>query len=125
MQQDIITTVQEMVEDLTRKQQEVLDFLIQFKRIKKRSPSYTEIAEGVGLSGKQNVYQIVNYLEQKGYIHKGERGNITVIKDFSFETNWLADRIRVLKQLQKDGIINEDDYKRFEETALSRYKKKT
>lgn len=118
----IETIAQEMVKDLTRKQQEVLDYLINFKKINKRTPTYTEIADGVGLTGKQNVYQILNYLEDKGYIEKGERGNINILKDFSFETDWLADRIRTFKDMLKEGLITEEEYHRFEKEIIEKYR---
>ncbi len=120
---NIETIAKEMVKDLTRKQQEVLDYLINFKKINKRTPTYTEMAEGVGLTGKQNVYQILNYLEDKGYIEKGERGNINILKDFTFETDWLAERIRTFKDLLKDGVITENEYNKFEKEIIEKYRK--
>lgn len=121
--QEIILFAQLMVRDLTKKQQEVLDYLIQFMKIKRRTPSYTEIADGVGLSSKQNVYQIMNYLAEKGYVSKDEGGVIAIHKDLSSDTQWLADRIRIFKGMLKEGVITKTEYKRFEKEIIDKFRK--
>ena len=55
---------------LTKRQKEVLDFLSDFVREKRYSPSYEEIAENLGLSSLASVHKHIETLEAKGYIKR-------------------------------------------------------
>lgn len=118
---DVIENAMKLVNDLTKKQQQVLNFLYQFHTINKRTPSYNEIADGLNMKGKQNVYQIMNYLEEKGYISRHDSG-IQIIKGFTNDSEWLAKKIREIKNLLIEGIISEDEYKKYEDEIIKKYR---
>lgn len=55
---------------LTKRQKEVLDFLENFVKENRYSPSYEEIAENLGLSSLASVHKHIETLEAKGYIKR-------------------------------------------------------
>jgi repressor LexA len=55
---------------LTPRQKEVLDFLVHFNEEHGYSPSFEEIAEGVGLASLATVHKHITALEQKGYLRR-------------------------------------------------------
>ena len=56
---------------LTRRQKQVLDFLAQFVEENGYSPSYQEIASGLGLASLATVHKHVLALETKHYLKRG------------------------------------------------------
>lgn len=56
---------------VTRRQKEVLDFLSDFVRANQYSPSYEEIAHGLGLKSLATVHKHVANLEAKGLLQRG------------------------------------------------------
>jgi repressor LexA len=56
---------------LTRRQKQVLDFLAQFVNENGYSPSYQEIASGLGLASLATVHKHVQALEAKHYLKRG------------------------------------------------------
>ncbi|WP_227766446.1 transcriptional repressor LexA [Zhaonella formicivorans] len=59
-----------MYEDLTSRQQAILEFIQQNLREKGYPPSVREIGEAVGLSSSSTVHGHLNQLEEKGYIRR-------------------------------------------------------
>lgn len=59
---------------LTKKQKDVLDFIEEFIQDKGYTPSYREIAKGLGLSSASTVYQHIQTLCEKGVINTGDDG---------------------------------------------------
>jgi repressor LexA len=55
---------------LTRRQKELMDFLFQFIRQQGYSPSYEEIAAGMGLASLATVHKHVQALETKQYLRR-------------------------------------------------------
>jgi repressor LexA len=53
---------------LTKRQSEVLKFVKEFLQDNDYSPSYREIAEGLGLSSPSTVHQHLHALKSKGYL---------------------------------------------------------
>lgn len=62
-----------MTETLTKKQKEILDYLIEFISINGYSPSYREMAEYFGLSSPATIYEHIRGLEDKGFIKAEEK----------------------------------------------------
>jgi repressor LexA len=56
---------------LTKKQKQVLDFLVAFQNQNGYSPSFEEIAHSQGLSSLATVHKHVANLERKGFIRRG------------------------------------------------------
>jgi len=56
---------------LTKRQKQVLDFLVQFIDRHGYSPSFEEIASGLGLTSLATVHKHLATLEKKGFIRRG------------------------------------------------------
>lgn len=56
---------------LTKQQKKVMDYIAGFLRDRGYSPSFQEIATGLGLSSVATVHKHVETLERKGYLHRG------------------------------------------------------
>lgn len=59
---------------LTKKQKEVLDFIEGFIHDHGYTPSYREIAKGLGLSSPSTIHQHIQALCEKGVINTGDDG---------------------------------------------------
>jgi repressor LexA len=55
---------------LTRRQKEVLDFIVGFLKENEFSPSFEEIADGMGLASIATVHKHLTALETKGYLKR-------------------------------------------------------
>ncbi|MEX2303477.1 MAG: transcriptional repressor LexA [Bryobacterales bacterium] len=55
---------------LTRRQKEVLDFIVVFLKEHEFSPSFEEIADGMGLASIATVHKHLTALETKGYLKR-------------------------------------------------------
>jgi len=56
---------------LTRRQKEAVDFIADFIQSNGYSPSFEEIAEGLGLASIATVHKHLTALESKGYLKRG------------------------------------------------------
>lgn len=56
---------------LTKRQKEVLDFLVSFENKHGYSPSFEEIGKGLKLTSLATVHKHINTLERKGFIRRG------------------------------------------------------
>ena len=67
---------------LTKRQKDVLDFIVDYQVEKGYSPTYAEIADGVGVSSIGGVAAHIKKIEARGYIKTlpGNRRMIEVIK---------------------------------------------
>jgi len=57
-----------MSETLTKKQKQILDFIISFSQDYGYMPSYREIAVAFDLSSPASIHQYIKALEEKGYV---------------------------------------------------------
>jgi len=71
----------------TKKQKLILDFIESFIYENNKSPSYREIASGVGLSSIASVAEHIDNLVEKGYLIKnpGAARSLEIIKSSDFE----------------------------------------
>ncbi len=71
---------------LTKRQRDILDFIIRFIRDKEYSPSLEEIGRGVGLSSIATVHDHLANLEKKGCIkRRWNRGRSLELKENAFQ----------------------------------------
>jgi len=56
---------------LTKRQKEVLDYLVAFENRNGYAPSFEEIAKGVKLTSLATVHKHISTLEKKGFIRRG------------------------------------------------------
>lgn len=55
-------------EKLTKKQSEILDYVVEYLRDHEYSPSYREIADHFGMASTATVHEHIKNLERKGYL---------------------------------------------------------
>ncbi|MBU4315602.1 transcriptional repressor LexA [Patescibacteria group bacterium] len=65
---------------ITKKQREVLDFIEHFVQTNGYTPSYREIAKGMGLASPSTVYQHIQALCEKGIINTADDGSARSIE---------------------------------------------
>ena len=67
---------------LTPRQKDCLDFIVSYTKEKGYSPSYREIAEGIGVKAISNVHYYVERLKRRGYVKTvyGSERSIEVLK---------------------------------------------
>ena len=69
---------------LSQREQDVLDFIIQFIREEGKAPLLTEIAEGLGIQSKGVIHRYISALEEAGAIERtGRHRGIRVLDDAS------------------------------------------
>ena len=56
---------------LTKRQKQVVDFIAKFVEDNGYSPSYEEIAKGLGLASLATVHKHISALEAKSYLRRG------------------------------------------------------
>lgn len=72
---------------LTKRQQEILDYIRECIEVKRYPPSVREIGQAIGLSSPSTVHAHLNALEQKGYIKRdGAKSRSMVITGKSEES---------------------------------------
>ena len=85
---------------LTARQKQVLDFIADFIEQKGYSPSYEEMARGLGLASLATVHKHVTALEERGYLKRAynQSRSLDVAKDY------LTDRRRVRTEAAQDAL---------------------
>jgi repressor LexA len=59
--------------NLTRRQKHLLDFIRTFISEKEYCPSYQEMAEGIEAKSRGNIAALIDQLEKRGWIVRGEK----------------------------------------------------
>lgn len=64
-----------------QRKQLILNFIHEYRRLKSISPSYEEIAQGCGFSGKSegHVYMIIDELVQEGWLKRTPRTSRSLV----------------------------------------------
>jgi len=67
---------------MTPRQKDTLDFIVGFQVDRGYSPTFKEIAEGIGVKSTGRIQTLVNALQDRGYIttRAGGRRTIEVLK---------------------------------------------
>ena len=95
-----------MPSKLTKKQKLILDFITEFSTTHDYSPSYREIAAGLGLSSVASVAEHINNLESLGAIRKvpGAASSLEVI-DLSYPETTELFRMRLATATPEESAI--------------------
>ena len=64
---------------LTKREQDVYDYILEYRKEKRFSPSMREIAEGLGLHSASTVHVHIHHLIDKGWLLPCEQLNRTII----------------------------------------------
>ena len=54
---------------MTERQKIIYDFIQAFIKVKGFSPSYSEIAQGMGMTSKSNIHRHIHALRERGLLH--------------------------------------------------------
>lgn len=93
-----------MGEALTKKQKEMLDFIVESIQLNGYAPSYREIADHFHLSSVATVHEHIKSLEDKGHLRAADgRSRATTVVDAEPET--VPDDLRQRVELPLVGII--------------------
>jgi repressor LexA len=67
---------------VTKQQRRTLNFIIAFIKRNRYSPSYQEIADGIGVKSKSGIVRLVDQLARRGAIRRveGQHRSIEVMK---------------------------------------------
>ncbi len=79
---------------LTRRQKDLLDFLIGFIDSKGYSPSYEEIASGLKLASLATVHKHVTALETKNYLRRGFNQSRSLEISQKYLAEWRRQRVQ-------------------------------
>ncbi|MSU58943.1 MAG: repressor LexA [Pedosphaera sp.] len=79
--------------DLTRKQQQILDFILKWQRTQGATPTYQEIADQFGFRSLNSVTEHVRLLRQKGFLESepGKARALRVISPLTKLRNRIVD----------------------------------
>ena len=64
---------------LTKREQDVYNYILEYRKEKRFSPSMREIAEGIGLHSASTVHVHIHHLINKGWLLPCEQLNRTII----------------------------------------------
>ena len=64
---------------MTKREQNVYDYILEYRKEKRFSPSLREIAEGIGLHSASTVHVHIHHLINKGWLLPCEQLNRTII----------------------------------------------
>ena len=64
---------------LTKREKDVYDYILEYRKEKRFSPSMREIAEGIGLHSASTVHVHIHHLIKKGWLLPCEQLNRTII----------------------------------------------
>ena len=64
---------------LTKREQDVYDYILEYRKEKRFSPSMREIADGIGLHSASTVHVHIHHLISKGWLLPCEQLNRTII----------------------------------------------
>ena len=72
---------------LTKKQYKLFTFLKEYAKENKVMPSYTDIMEHMNMKSKSSVFQMLGYIEWKGYIkkHPFQARAIQIVKEYEHD----------------------------------------
>lgn len=67
---------------LTPRMKDTLDYIVEFQVEKGYSPTFREIADGIGVSSTSRIQALVNALQDRGYVttRAGGRRSIDVLR---------------------------------------------
>ena len=67
---------------LTPRMKDTLDYIVEFQVEKGYSPTFREIADGIGVSSTSRIQALINALQDRGYVttRAGGRRSIDVLR---------------------------------------------
>lgn len=68
---------------LTAREEDLLNFIIQFKKVNQFAPSVSEMCKGINTKSRTHIIYMMQNLKQKGYINYKEKcARSIVVKKF-------------------------------------------
>ena len=59
--------------NITKREQDLLSFIIQFKQVNGYTPTVREMSKGLCMGSRSTIISMLNHLEEKGYIEFKKR----------------------------------------------------
>lgn len=59
--------------DITKREQDLLTFIIKFKQVNGYTPTVREMCKGICMGSRSTVISMLNHLEERGYIEFKKR----------------------------------------------------
>lgn len=109
--------------ELTKKQREVLSFIIEYESINEETPQPVQIAKRFNLT-RQAVNAYLLTLEKKKWISRELSGNILIKRDLTYLEKWLASRLTSIKRMRDEKIISDEEYEKLRESVINNYKER-
>lgn len=109
--------------ELTKKQREVLSFIIEYESINEETPQPVQIAKRFNLT-RQAVNAYLLTLEKKKWISRELSGNILIKRDLTYLEKWLASRLTSIKRMRDEKIISDEEYEKLRESVIDNYKER-
>lgn len=109
--------------ELTKKQREVLSFIIEYESINEETPQPVQIAKRFNLT-RQAVNAYLLTLEKKKWISRELSGNILIKRDLTYLEKWLASRLTSIKRMRDEKIITDEEYEKLRESVIDNYKER-
>ena len=96
---------------LTDKEKFVFDFICEFQKTSGYSPTFDDIAKGMGIKAKSTIHNYIKRLKEKGYIHipEGRRKYIEIIKPSNTHSIPLVGTIAAGQPLDAYEVIESVD----------------
>ena len=94
----------------TKRQKEVLDFIISFRQREGHSPSYRQIARGLNKTSKGTIAKHIGTLERQGLLERRREKGLFVLNPKVGELT-----MRQIKEFERllESELREEDYQRF------------
>jgi SOS-response transcriptional repressor LexA len=55
---------------LTKRQRQLLDFIVEYTETRRIAPSFDEMKDALGLHSKSGIHRLINALEERGLIRR-------------------------------------------------------
>ena len=94
----------------TKRQKEVLDFIISFRQREGHGPSHTQMASGLNVKSKATINKHIKALERQGLLKRRREDGLFVLEVKAGELT-----MRHIKEFEKlvESELREEDYQRF------------
>jgi repressor LexA len=94
---------------VTRRQKEVLDFLTEFVRRNEYSPSYDEIARGLGLKSLATVHKHITNLANKGILEREHNRSRSIDVVPASRRNKVVERLKLMGEIVAGQPVDADE----------------
>lgn len=112
----------ELMENLTKRQHQILRLIIDFRKIMGRFPSLQELSDKDPENAVRNsINHIVTALVKKGFVFKDNSGAINKVVGYNEDMSELSESLIDAKNLLDKKIISKEDFDKIKNAAINKY----